>query len=175
MEPLTAHQVRDLFAQRRLRFTRQREVIYRTLHESASHPTAEELHKLVHAVEQGVSLATIYNTLDALTDAGLIRRLLATHPGHPQGGAHEDADEIQPRCVRGGCRYDADITEHAHLIGADGRVLDVPMGLGERAIASIPRELVREIAEKMGVKIDRIAVAFIEETSPHAGTNPVEC
>ncbi len=176
MGPLTIEQVRRRFAERNLRFTRQREVIYRALYETNAHPTAEELYKLVHAAEPGVSLATIYNTLDALTAAGLVRRLLATHPAAPHHAAADRGDGEEPHLDRhrggrggGGCRYDADTTEHAHLIGADGRVHDVPLGLGEQAVASIPRELVCEIAERMGVKIDRIAVAFIEETSPHAG------
>jgi Fur family iron response transcriptional regulator len=40
------------------------------------HVTAEILHAASHELEDGVSLATVYNTLKAFCDAGLIREIM---------------------------------------------------------------------------------------------------
>src|SRR5688572_33199603 len=77
--------VREVFARRGLRCTRQREILYEVLAECRSHPTAEDLFRLA-AVRAGtpgccdgglepMSLATVYNALDAFVAAGLARRI----------------------------------------------------------------------------------------------------
>jgi Fe2+ or Zn2+ uptake regulation protein len=58
-----------------LRMTRQRQEIYRILHERRDHPTANEV--FLRAKEQlpNISLATVYNCLEALVGHGLVRQV----------------------------------------------------------------------------------------------------
>jgi Fur family peroxide stress response transcriptional regulator len=133
---------RQIFDAHALRCTRQREVIYSALAASHSHPTAEDLFSIVRAVEPGLSLATVYNTLEALTDCGLARRIPC-----PSGS--------------GACRYDADMSEHAHIATPDGRVMDVPHDLNQRVLEALPTSLVDEIEKRTGVRVRAVNVQFI--------------
>jgi hypothetical protein len=47
--------------------------VYELLCRCASHPTAEELFRLVKPTLDTLSLATVYNTLETLTRAGLVK------------------------------------------------------------------------------------------------------
>lgn len=143
MEDLRQH-----FARHGLRFTAQREEVYRALAATKSHPTAEELHALVRARRPGVSLATVYNALDAFTRRGLARRFagLPDSTGSERGGAP--------------ARFDADTSDHVHFVGDDGRVRDVPSDLGERILAALPAHVLEDIERRMGVSVDRVSVEF---------------
>lgn len=101
-----------------VRPTRQRELVYRTLAGTASHPTAEELLRAVRVEDPGVSQATVYNTLDALVGHGLAKRL----PSRAAGGA---------------CRYDADQRPHVHLTTPDGRVVDAPESVSRTILEAL--------------------------------------
>ena len=125
-----------------LRVTRQREVVYAALFACRSHPTAEELFRMVREQDGEVSLATIYNTLDALAAAGLSRRI-----PHASGS--------------GPCRYDADISPHAHVTMPDGQAIDLPPDLSERVLAHLPPELVAEVEARTGCVVDRVQVQFV--------------
>jgi Fur family transcriptional regulator, iron response regulator len=64
-----------------LRPTRQRVALARLLFDGESrHVTAEGLHAEVRARRTGVSLATVYNTLNQFRDAGLLREVVVA-PG----------------------------------------------------------------------------------------------
>lgn len=71
--------IRDAVARLRsagLRPTRQRIALARALFAKGDrHVTAEQLHAEAQALEVGVSLATVYNTLHQFTRAGLLREL----------------------------------------------------------------------------------------------------
>ncbi|MDR1789872.1 MAG: transcriptional repressor [Opitutaceae bacterium] len=56
-----------------LRGTPQRELVYRVLLQTRDHPTADEVFARVRAKRPTISLATIYNCLDALEAHNLIR------------------------------------------------------------------------------------------------------
>lgn len=91
-----------------LRPTRQRLALGALLFGSGAdrHVTAEELHD--EAVSQGtrVSLATVYNTLNQFTAAGLLRQVLVG-PGR--------------------LYFDTNIGDHHHFyVEGDGTVLDIP-------------------------------------------------
>jgi Fe2+ or Zn2+ uptake regulation protein len=131
--------LRALFRAHGLRCTRQREQIYAALAASKAHPTAEELHQTVRDTDGGLSLATIYNTLEAFTERGLCRRIPS-----PSGS--------------GPSRFDADIENHAHVLLEDGRLLDVPHDLSERIEAEIPAAILEEIERRLGVRIDRVSI-----------------
>lgn len=74
-DPLTRDAVARLRAAG-LRPTRQRVALARTLFgKGERHVTAEQLHAEAQALNVGVSLATVYNTLHQFTRAGLLREL----------------------------------------------------------------------------------------------------
>ncbi|MBG83109.1 MAG: hypothetical protein CMJ40_01020 [Phycisphaerae bacterium] len=134
----TVEQTRELIRSAGLRCTRQRVAIYEHLRRS-SHPTAEAIHGRVIR-EQPVSLATVYNTLDIFTKAGLILQLPSRS---------------------GTSRYCAGQASHMHLqIDDTGELEDVPPELGERIIDAMPNEILSEIESRMGVKIRGIDIQF---------------
>jgi Fe2+ or Zn2+ uptake regulation protein len=137
--------VRDLLASRGLRCTVQREVLYSALMASKEHPTAEQLHETVNLAMPAdpVSLATVYNTLEAFTSHGLARRIAPTKAGSAAA-----------------FRYDADVSNHAHVLMADGTIHDLPMDLSERVLSHIPADLIQEVERRMGMKVARIGVEF---------------
>lgn len=126
-----------MLARHGIRCTKQRQEIYDALAACKSHPTAEQLHQMVNADTPGTSLATIYNTLDTLTKAGLCRRIPT-----PEGGA----------------RFDADMSEHLHVVTNDGRLIDVPNDLGRRVSQSLPMDVIKRIGEEIGVDLARVSI-----------------
>jgi Fe2+ or Zn2+ uptake regulation protein len=150
-QPVTApsaEQVRDLFRQCDLRCTRQRELVYAALAASKAHPTAEELYHTIQNCDPGLSLATVYNTLEAFIQTGITRRL--------------------PGMEGGPCRYDADTTQHVHAVTRDGAVRDVPADLSDRLLAGLSPEVLREIEARMGMSVARLNVQIEVAPGPQA-------
>lgn len=58
-----------------LRMTRQRWEIYRLLMERRDHPTANEVFMRVRDRASNISLATVYNGLEALVKHGIVRQV----------------------------------------------------------------------------------------------------
>tara|TARA_Y100001933_G_scaffold230092_1_gene246885 strand:- start:482 stop:973 length:492 start_codon:yes stop_codon:yes gene_type:complete len=133
--------LRALFRAHGLRCTRQREQIYTALATTTSHPTAEELHHIVKDSEGGLSLATVYNTLEAFTERGLCRRIPSASGSGPS-------------------RFDADIADHAHIVLDDGRILDLPHDLGEQIASEVPQAVLGAIEARLGVRIESVSVQF---------------
>jgi Fur family peroxide stress response transcriptional regulator len=139
-----------LFARHRIRCTRQRLAVYETLRAARCHPTAEQLHQMVRPSVGGLSLATVYNTLDVLVQSGLCRRMPTTD---------------------GCCRYDADTSEHLHLRDRfSGQILDGPPDLSEALVRRLPSAVLREIEERFGVRICGVSVQLQVEPVCVAGT-----
>ena len=61
--------------QHQMRLTSQRRVILETVKQSDSHPTADEVYRLVRRRLPRISLATVYRNLETLSKHGLIRKL----------------------------------------------------------------------------------------------------
>lgn len=105
-----------------LRATQQRTALLAILMESEDHPNADELYTRTRAIDDSVSLATIYRTLSALEDSGLIQRL-----------NFENAParfEVTPAA------------EHDHLVDIDsGEVVE----LANDEISRLRRKLVEEM------------------------------
>jgi Fur family transcriptional regulator, peroxide stress response regulator len=78
------------------RLTPQRQAICRLLVESQDHPSAQMIYEQLHPQYQSLSLATVYNTLEALTRIGLVNVL-------GEVGSRDAA------------RYDADTQPHVNL------------------------------------------------------------
>jgi Fur family transcriptional regulator, peroxide stress response regulator len=90
-----------------LRLTPQRLAICRFLANTDKHPTAQMIYDEVRPQFPTLSLATVYNTLDALVQLGMINTL---------GGTGSDAE-----------RYDADTSPHVNLSCVScQRVVDFP-------------------------------------------------
>ena len=144
--------IRRAFRDAGLRHTRQREAVYAALADTCSHPTAEELHDLVKQAEPGLSLATVYNSLEALSDAGLCRRL-------PSNG--------------GPTRFDADLSDHIHLVLPDGRVQDVPVDLAKRVLDALPEDLRASLEASTGVAMSGLGVQLVAftQSDPAAPTD----
>ncbi len=136
-EPITRERTRVLLREHGLRATRQREDVYLALSSNKCHMSADEIHEAVGSDRPGMSLATVYNTLEALAEAGLCRKLPSA-------------------C--GASRYDSDVSEHAHVVTADGQVMDVPMDLSEKLMGSIDPEIIRQVEERLGVRIEGLSL-----------------
>jgi len=79
-----------------LRLTPQRQAICKLLVESTNHPSAQMIYEQLHPQYNSLSLATVYNTLEALTRIGVINVL----------GEVGSGDAV---------RYDADTEPHVNL------------------------------------------------------------
>src|SRR5216117_1803884 len=99
------------------RVTPQRLVIQRTLAELGRHVSAEELLEAVGERLPNVSLPTVYSALEALGEAGLVRRVAAG---------------------RGRALYDSRPADHHHLVCRRcGAVEDLDMAVSlDRVLAS---------------------------------------
>jgi len=79
----------------RTRETKQRRVVYDTIKNTYSHPTADWVFEQVRHTLPNVSLGTVYRNLGVLKDEGLVQEIYGN-----DRRAH----------------YDADISPHAHFI-----------------------------------------------------------
>lgn len=94
----------------KLRYSRQRELIYDTLKGSKRHPTAEMIYQMLKPENPSLSLGTVYRNLNLLAEEGIILRM--------------------PFAVD---RYDANTEEHPHfLCKACGNLYDLEMFVGAR-------------------------------------------
>lgn len=75
------------------RFTPQRRHVYDVLSQKLDHPTADEVFNRARRGMPEISLATVYNCLDALVQSGLVR---------------------QVQLERGATRFCSNMEEHAH-------------------------------------------------------------
>ena len=72
---LRAGAIESACRERGLRMTGQRRVIARILAESEDHPDVVELHRRAAAVDDRISLSTVYRTLKLFQSEGIIERL----------------------------------------------------------------------------------------------------
>jgi len=99
------------------RFTEQRAAVFRYLHATESHPTADEVFLHVREEVPGISLATVYKSLETLVGCGLAVKL-----------TYGD----------GSARYDGRTDDHHHLrCVACGTVMDLPGRADDREVARL--------------------------------------
>ncbi len=65
---------RDYLKRKDLRITRERLGIVKAIFELKTHFTVDSLYNLLKKRKSGISLATVYNSMDHLIEAGLIRK-----------------------------------------------------------------------------------------------------
>lgn len=118
--------IEKLCIEKGLRMTGQRRIIARVLSESHDHPDAEELHRRAAAIDQHISIATVYRTVRLLEEAGILER-------------HDFRD--------GRSRFEEVPDEHHdHLIDVQsGKVIEFHNDQIE--------DLQRQVAEKLGYKL----------------------
>ncbi len=98
----------ETISQKGFRFTAQRREVYDALLLKRDHPTAVDVFLRVQKKLPGISLATVYNCLETLTECGLVRAV--NHDRQPS-------------------RYCANLEPHAHFFcECCGAVYDVPFG-----------------------------------------------
>jgi Fur family ferric uptake transcriptional regulator len=73
-KPTQPRDIEALCAAKGMRMTGQRRTIARVLAESEDHPDVEELYRRCSAVDQHISISTVYRTVKLFEDAGIIER-----------------------------------------------------------------------------------------------------
>lgn len=110
----TPDELTELFRTRGLKVTPQRQCIFKVLHGSTAHPTAEAVHAAVVAQMPTVSLRTVYQTLNDLAAMG---ELASFDVG------------------TGATRFDPTLEPHHHMVcDGCGRIHDVHADVGTVSI-----------------------------------------
>ena len=61
-----------------MRYSKQRELVLRTVEQLCDHPTAEEIFDKAAPECPGLSLGTVYRNLNSLVEAGRVRRVVSS-------------------------------------------------------------------------------------------------
>lgn len=142
--PTTNDSLTQRLAGSGLRATPQREIVYQVLLERRDHPTADELFARVKTRMPTISLATVYNCLEALVHCELVK---------------------QVNFEREPTRYCSNLTEHAHFIDtATGQIIDIAM----------PPEYVARLKDALpaGFSMDDVELNFRGSAAASALKNP---
>jgi len=126
MTPRTAAEVRAALRAAGCRYTAQRGAVYSYLEQAHHHPTADEVYRAVRRRVPRISLATVYNALEALVEARLANKLTS--------GA-------------GSARYDCGGEDHYHLRDMKtGEVRDLPIEFDPGLLEKLNPNLVAQLA-----------------------------
>ncbi len=123
-----------------LKMTGQRKVILKVLDGAEDHPSVEDVYERAKALDDSISIATVYRTLNLLDEMDLVIR-------------HEFQE--------GYSRYEVNWDHHHHLIDLDtGKVIEFQNDELERLKEAIARELGYELVdhrlELYGKKLTKI-------------------
>lgn len=88
----------------RLRITRQRQLILEELKKVVTHPTADEIYRMVRERMPRVSLGTVYRNLETLSNRGVILKLELA--GTQRRYDATTANHYHIRCNKCGCVED---------------------------------------------------------------------
>ncbi|NBO33240.1 MAG: transcriptional repressor [Actinobacteria bacterium] len=112
------------------RLTPQRQLIFSLLHDNATHPTADALFAVASKRMPGISLRTVYQTLDELSEMGEIQLM---------------------RCDGGALRFDPNVDDHHHALdAATGEVFDVYVDNLDALRAQLPE----------GFEVENVSIVF---------------
>ena len=133
--------IEALCAAKGMRMTEQRRVIARVLAHSADHPDVEELYRRCAAVDDRISISTVYRTVKLFEDAGIIER----HDFREGRARYEQIPD----------------THHDHLINLrTGHVVEFQSDEIERLQAEIARRLGYRLVDH---RLELYAVPLEEE------------
>jgi Fe2+ or Zn2+ uptake regulation protein len=125
------------------RFTEQRAAVYRFLSGTTTHPNADEVFQEVRSRVPGISLATVYKSLETLVNCGLAAKL-----------TYSD----------GSARYDARMDPHHHARCVScGRVMDVSGQLSKDELDAL--SLGMDGFSVVGYRLE--LTGFCSNCSPH--------
>jgi Fur family ferric uptake transcriptional regulator/Fur family peroxide stress response transcriptional regulator len=94
------HDLIELLHSRGQRVTSQRLVILRELRQRGQHATAEEIHRAVQRELPGISVPTIYATLELFVELGLARRIETGTAALYDAGLEPHQHAVCRRCGR---------------------------------------------------------------------------
>jgi Fur family ferric uptake transcriptional regulator len=136
--------IEGICALKGMRMTEQRRVIARVLQASADHPDVEELYRRASAIDNRISISTVYRTVKLFEDAGIIER-------------HDFGD--------GRSRYETVSDDHHdHLIDLrSGRVIEFHSEKIERLQQQIARELGFQVVDH---RLELYAVPLTDGDEP---------
>lgn len=155
--PIRKAALRTVFHAAGMRLTRQRLAIVRELRSRFDHPDVDTLYRAVKPRIPQLSLFTVYRTMNALEDAGLVWRV-ATWKGH--------------------ARYDGNVETHAHFLCEKcGSIHDIELDGADLA------PLCTKVAGESG-QVRRVDVMFYgegplclsrhDQNFPTCGTGPID-
>lgn len=142
--------VAEMFARVRasgLKLTPQRMAIVREIALDPTHPTAQELFERLRVSMPTMSFATVYNTLDALSSAGLCAALsLSPGPARFDANMHPHNHAVCDRC---GLVRDVPCSENSEPMARDADTsIGVVPGFSLRTIERIYRGICASCAEE---------------------------
>jgi len=107
----------DMLKKSGYKVTKPREWIVEALEGNTSHPSAMEIFDQLRKNDKSFSFATVYNTLDTLVKAGVVKQVT-----------------VDPQCSR----YDPDMSSHGHFYcrkcGSVKDVFDVSLDMGSTSL-----------------------------------------
>ncbi len=121
-----------------------RRVIAQVLSAANDHPDVEEVHRRVHAIDQKISLSTVYRTMKLFSSKGILER-------------HDFGD--------GRARYEeAPRQHHDHLLDVEsGRVIE----FSNEAIEILQERIARELGFKLvGHRLELYGVPLAKPRTP---------
>lgn len=115
-----------------MNYSKQRELVLKTLQENMIHPTADQVYELIRKEMPKISLATVYRNLNQLAEKGIIHRISG---------------------LNGSVHFDHNIEKHYHFICTKcNKVYDVPY--------RVAPDLAQKLAEYTGLEAESYDVAF---------------
>ncbi len=116
-----------------MKYSRQRELILRTVQEHPIHPTADDVYAMLKQTEPNLSLGTVYRNLNFLADHKMIRKILVPNASD---------------------RFDGMMDDHHHMLCTQcGEIFDLEHDLAE--------ELSKEILQKTGFQMNRCGLMVL--------------
>lgn len=122
----------DALSRHGIRHTRLRELVFQVLLQERDHPTADEVFARSRELNPSISLATVYNCLEALVQCGLVRSV---------------------NCEREPTRFCPNLQEHAHFQDREsGQIFDI----------DLPEDFIRELQRLLppGFNAERFELYF---------------